>query len=83
MSGGEPSSIKRIFPCAAKVAVFELAAQVTDIRRVQMWVCDLVMSRSVYSEVSLERPANKSQVEISEIFSEKWVHQFKPLGVSF
>ena len=30
-----------------------------------------------------ERPANKSQVEISEIFSEKWVHQFKPLGVSF
>lgn len=47
MSGGEPSSIKRIFPCAAKVAVFELAAQIADILLVQMWVCDLVMSRSV------------------------------------
>ena len=48
MSGGEPTSIKRIFPCAAKVTAFELSAQITDIRRVQKWVCDLVMSRFVF-----------------------------------
>ena len=48
MSGGEPSSIKWTFPCAAKVAVLELTASLPGILRVQMWVCDLVMSQSLF-----------------------------------
>ena len=48
MSGGEPSSIKRIFSCAAKVTDLELAAPVSGLRLVQMWVCDLVMSRKPF-----------------------------------
>ena len=31
------------------VAVLELTAQVTDVQLVQMWVCDLVMSRQLFS----------------------------------
>ena len=46
MSGGEPSSIKRIFPCAAGLPFLSLLRQDSGIRLVQMWVCDLVMSRT-------------------------------------
>ena len=48
MSGGEPSSIKRIFSCAARLPILSFLALVTDIRLVQMWVCDLVMSRTAF-----------------------------------
>ena len=46
MSGGEPSSIKRICLCAASQPFLSWLHGKRAWFQIQMWVCDLVMGRS-------------------------------------
>ena len=51
-----------------EVAVFELTAEVPDVRLVQMWVCDLVMSRPFFK---LKIENGKLKIFMDNIVEEK------------
>ena len=46
MSGGEPSSIKRICPCAARMPFLSQLHGKRVWLQIRVWVCDLIMGRS-------------------------------------